>query len=426
MNRRSFWIRRAVFALSCLAGAWRSPGQLLNAEDAPAKPKRIAAVVTEYRQNAHADVIVSRLFQTQTLDGRGEKPRMQLVSLYTDQVPENDTSRKWAMEYQFRITESVADALTLGTGELAVDGVLLIAEHGTYPVSETGQTQFPKRRLFDEIVKVFRKSRRSVPVFVDKHLSDNWQDAKFIYDTARELKFPLMAGSSLPATWRYPAAEVRRDAKLKQIVVLSYHTLDAYGFHAVEIVQALAERRAGGETGIKSVECLVDRAVWEAGERGVYDQQLLAAALSRVKPIAGTAGKKLIDVVPEPVLFVIDYADGLRANILTLNGAIGEWSAAWRYADESLDSTLFFVQEARPFMHFAHLVQGIDEMMQTGKAPWPVERTLMTSGTLDALLISRKNKGRRLETPYLTFAYQNAWNWKQPPPPPPDRPLDKQ
>lgn len=426
MNRLPFWVRRAAFAVSCLAGAWLSLGQGLSAVEAPAKPKRIAALVTEYRQNSHADVIVSRLFQTQTLDGRGEKPRMQLLSLYTDQVPLNDTSRKWAKEYQFRISDSVADALTLGTEELAVDGVLLVAEHGKYPVSDTGQTQFPKRRLFDEVVKVFRTSKRSVPVFVDKHLADNWQDAKYIYDTARELKIPMMAGSSLPAAWRYPPAEVRRDAKLKQIVSLSYHTLDAYGFHAVEMVQALAERRAGGETGVKSVECLVDQAVWNAGERGVYDKQLLAAALSRVKPIAGTEGKKLTDVVPEPVLFVVDYADGLRANILTLNGAIGEFSVAWRYADDSVESTLIGLQEERPFMHFSNLVQGVDEMMQTGKAAWPVERTLMTSGTLDALLISKKDKGRRVETPYLTFTYHNSWNWKQPPPPPPNRPLDKQ
>lgn len=402
------------------------PGATPRADDAPAKPKRIAAVVTEYRHNSHADVIVSRLFQTQTLDGKGARPRMQLLSLYTDQVPEQDTSRRWAREYQFRSSDTVADALTLGTGELAVDGVLLVAEHGRYPVSETGQTQYPKRRLFEEIVKVFRSSGRAVPVFIDKHLADNWKDAKFIYDTAREMKFPLMAGSSLPGLWRYPPADVRRGAKLKQIVAVSYHTLDAYGFHALEMVQALAERRAGGETGIRSVECLVDEAVWKAGERGVYDEKLLEAALSRLKPPPDLAARKLADRVPHPVLFVIDYADGLRANILTLNGAVGEWSAAWRYDDETVESTLFFTQEARPFMHFGILVQGIDEMMQTGKSTWPVERTLLTSGTLDALHISKTAGGRRLETPYLTFSYASAWDWKQPPAPPPDRPINGQ
>lgn len=404
----------------------RAPDGLLAGDDIPAKPKRIAAIVSEYRHNSHADLIVGRLFLTQTLDAQGARPAMELMSLYTDQVPDNDTSRKWAKEYQFHISETVADALTLGTKELAVDGVFLVVEHGKYPVSETGQTQYPKRRLFDEVVKVFRTSKRSVPVFIDKHLADNWQDAKMIYDTARELKFPLMAGSSLPATWRHPPVDVRRDAKLKQIVAVSYHTLDAYGFHAVEMVQALAERRTGGETGIKAVECLVDRAVWEAGERGIFDIKLLDAAMARLTNQKLFTGRKLSDIVPHPVLFVIGYADGLRANILTLNGAVEEWAAAWRYDDDSVDSTLCAVQELRPFMHFAILVQGIDVMLQTGKAAWPVERTLLTSGALDALLISKKESGHRLETPYLMFPYQCSWNWKQPPPPPPERPIDKQ
>ncbi len=295
MNRPpALWFRTIVLALA-IAGACLSSGGPVLADDSPAKRKRVAAVVTEYRHNSHADVIVSRLFQTMTLDGQGAKPRMQLASVFTDQVPENDTSRKWAKDFHFRISETVADALTLGTGELAVDGVLLVAEHGKYAISETGQTQYPKRRLFDEVVKVFRASGRSVPVFIDKHLADNWQDAKFIYDTARELKFPLMAGSSVPMTWRDPPSDVRRDTKLKQIVAVSYHTLDAYGFHAVELVQGLAERRAGGESGIKAVECLVDQAVWEAGERGVYDTKLLDAALSRLKRPLPASDKKLTD-----------------------------------------------------------------------------------------------------------------------------------
>jgi hypothetical protein len=169
----------------------------------------------------------------------------------------------------------------------------------------------------------------------------------------------------------------------------------------------------------------VDQAVWDAGERDVYDRKLLEAALARVKLPAPDAREKLAEIVPHPVLFVIDYKDGLRANILTLNGAVGEWSAAWRYADDATESALFFVQENRPFMHFTNLVRGIDEMMQTGKSAWPVERTLMTSGTLDALLIA-KLKRRRLETPNLSFSYAAPWSWKQPPPPPPDRPIDGQ
>ncbi|MBS0263814.1 MAG: hypothetical protein JSS02_17885 [Planctomycetes bacterium] len=395
------------------------------AEDAPQCPKRVAAVVTEYRHNSHADVICSRLFQTQTLDDKGERLQMQLVSVYTDQRPDNDTSRKWAQQYQFRISETVADALTLGTDQLAVDGILLVAEHGNYPRSESGQTIYPKRRLFTAITDVLRQQKKSVPIFIDKHLADNWEDARFIYDTARELKIPLMAGSSLPNSWRDPQIDVRRHARLKQIVGCSYGGLDSYGFHGLEIMQALAERRLGGETGVSAVKSLSGQAVWEAAAQGVYDPELLRVTLSRLKrPPA--ADKKLSDLVREPVLFVVDYRDGLRVCLFTLNGAVSEWAGAWRYADESVESANFLVQESRPFMHFAWLVAGVDRMLQTGTPTWSVERTLLTSGTLDALLISLRDQNRQVATPYLNVTYENPWNWKQPPPAPPDRPAEGQ
>lgn len=394
--------------------------------DEPAGSERrvlkIAAVVTVYRHNSHADVIVSRLLQTDTLDGKGRRPALELASLYTDQVPPNDLSREFSKKYGFPIFDDVAGALTLGTGELAVDGVLLIAEHGEYPKSETGQTVYPKRRLFEQIVRVFDESGRVVPVFVDKHLADNWADARWLYDAARRRNIPLMAGSSLPVLWRYPPAEVPRAARLKEIVAVSYHSLDAYGFHALEMAQCLAERRAGAETGIASVRCLTGDAVWEAGRNGTFDRELLDAALSRLRrPLPD--GRTVEAVAREPVLFVIDYRDGLRANILTLNGAVAEWAVAWREADQrEVESSLFWTQEARPYHHFAHLLSGIERMMHTGRPTWPAERTLLTSGALDALLISKREGGRRIETPYLNVAYRTTWEWQPPPPPPPDRP----
>ena len=104
-------------------------------EELQDRPIRVAAVVTEYRHNVHADVIVSRLLQTDTLDGQGRFPKMKLIALYTDQVPKNDTSRKLSQQHGFPIYKTVSDALTLGSGKLAVDGVLLVAEHGRYPKS---------------------------------------------------------------------------------------------------------------------------------------------------------------------------------------------------------------------------------------------------------------------------------------------------
>lgn len=416
-----------IIALNC---------RLLFAQDtADASADRlpnVAAVVTVYYHNSHADVLVSRILEGENLDGNSRRPRLKLASLYVDQTFEQpphrkDKSRELAARHGVRLSPTITDALTLGTGKLAVDAILLIAEHGDYPVSDTGQTVFPKRRFFDEIAKVCTASKRGVPLFCDKHLADTWADAKANYDTAQRLKMPLMAGSSLPVLWREPPADVPRGAKLKQIVATSYHTLDAYGFHALELVQSLAEQRAGGETGIAAVQCLTGDEVWKAEARGVYDRKLLDAALRHLKFLKIPAGKRVEDLAKEPVLWVIDYRDGLRANIFTLNGAVGDWCAAWSYADsDRIDSTRFQPQELRPFGHFSLQMQGIEQLFHTGRPAWPVERTLITSGLLDELLISKKHGGLRRETPNLAIRYQSDWRWREPPPMTPERPLTEQ
>ena len=107
-----------------------------------------------------------------------------------------------------RLSPTIADALTLGTGKLAVDAVLLIAEHGDYPLNEKLQKLYPRGRFFREVLEVFRASGRGVPVFIDKHLSYSRAEARQMVDQARALKVPLMAGSSLPVTWRLPELEI--------------------------------------------------------------------------------------------------------------------------------------------------------------------------------------------------------------------------
>ena len=386
------------------------------------KVPRLAVITTEYRRNSHSEIIAGRVFSSYSLDGKGEYPKLEIVSLYTDQVPENDVSREQAKQYGFKIAGSVEEALTLGTGELAVDGVLLIAEHGKYEKNEVGQTVYPKRRLFGEVVKVFEKAGRTVPVFSDKHLADNWEDAKWLFDTAEKLKIPLMAGSSLPGTWRIPQTGVKPGSKVKELVMISYGSLDAYGFHALEAAQALVETRTGGETGVKSVQAYEGEAVWEAGKAGVYDAELLKNALDAQRSHLAKKNKPLEDLVKRPVLFHIEYTDGLKVNMLTLQGAVADWCASWRYEDNSTDTVLFWLQEERPYFHFALLLQGVEKMMHTGKPTWNAKRTLMSSGLLYTGHRSLFEGGKKLETPYLQFAYEMPWVWKNPPPAPPDQP----
>jgi len=394
--------------------------QLTAAEQPATIPKvaalKVAAIVTVYKHNSHADMFLTRLLEGYNLDGTGGYPKLKLVSLYTDQVPKDDMGREMSKKHGFPIYQTVTEALTLGTGKLAVDGVLLIAEHGDYPKSESGSTMYPKRRLFAELFKVFESSGRVVPVFSDKHLSDNWTDADWIYNKTRKLKIPFMAGSSLPIMWRNPQIDLKRGSQISEITGVSYGALDSYGYHGLEMIQSLAERRAGGETGIKWVRTYSGDDVWRAGSEGVYDTELLNTVLAGLKFRKIPEGKTIKQLVREPVLFSIQYRDGLKANLFTLNGAVAEWNVAWKTAGGTVKQTHFAHQEGRPYAHFTHLLKGVEQMMHTGQPTWPVERTLLTSGVLDAALLSKHQGGKRILTPLMDIKYQSNWNWAQPPP----------
>jgi len=415
--------RKRIFLSMVLVVLLRTDG-LTAAEPIDKSWPKVAVIATAYYHNSHADVIATRLLKTNTLDGKGRRPKLRMASLYTDQVPENDISRRLQKEHGFPIYENVADALTLGTGKLAVDGVLLIVEHGDYEKSRFGQILYPKRRLFTEIVKVFRDSDRVVPVFIDKHLAPRWEDSLWIYQTAREMKIPLLAGSSIPHLWRYPPVNVPQGAKVKQIVATTYGPTEGYTFHALEGVQVLAERRQGGESGVRAMRIVEGEEILRAEKDGLFDRRLLQAALSRLKERPLRQGHDLDEMLGQAWLAVIDYHDGLRVCLFRFRRNVYEWTAAWR-ADRKLQSTVFWTQEARPYMHFTYLLDGIEQLVHTGKPPWPVERTLLTSGLLDAMMRIRAG-APPADLAHLKIRYQCDAKFQQPPPPPTGRPSRSQ
>lgn len=407
--------RRRFLQSSLALGAGLAFPRLTEAQEAV---KNIAAVVTEYRTNSHAEVIVSRWLEGFELDGLSVKPRSRLVALYTDQVPKNDLSRGLAKKHEIPIFPSIREALCRGGDKLAIDGVLLIGEHGTYPYNEKEQHLYPRRRFLEETVKVFRDSGRVVPVFSDKHLSYNWENAKWMYDQATTLKVPFMAGSSLPLTWRRPAVELEAGSPVEEILAVGYGglKLESYGFHALETMQCLMERRKGGETGVKAVTCLEGQAVWKAGDEKRWSRELLQAALA----VGTDATKKAKpeDVCTKPAAFLIEYADGTRGTVLMLTGLTREFLAAARVAGHAAPfAATFWLQPGRPFGHFSQLSRAIDQMFMSGKPTYPVERTLLTTGVLDAAITSQFEGHKRLETPQLAITYKPGPAWQAPPAP---------
>lgn len=383
MNRRLFLSAASAAPLAVAANA----------------PKRIAAIITEYRPGSHADVIIGKYLEGYKQDDKPPYPRNKIVSMFTEQVPKADMSRERAKKYGVPIYRTVVDALTLGGDKLAVDGVILIGEHGDYPFNDKEQRLYPRFEMFLKITDVFRTSGRSVPVFNDKHLSFNWRQAKRMVEISREMKFPMLAGSSVPVAMRIPSVDAPFGVKQNKAVAISYSGLDIYGFHLLESLQCLTERRRGGETGVKAVQCFERDECWRYMSQNPWVERLFNEALKRSNTRKPGDPKSL---VKDPSVFVIDYADGLQAAAFLMTGMVEDFTIAIDLEGKSDPfSVLMNLQNGRPHHHFGCLTRKIEEMFETGRAPYPVERTLLTSGMLDFALESRFQGHKRLETPEL-------------------------
>jgi hypothetical protein len=375
--------------------------------------KPIAVVCTVYRPMSHAYHIAGRFIHGYARQGQFHVPRQFVSSLYVDQRPENDLSREIARDHGIRLAPSVADALTQGGDKLAVAGVALLAEHGNYPRNERGQILYPRFALMEQIVQVFRETGQSVPVFNDKHLSYTWNQAKQMVGWARELKFPLLAGSSLPVTWRRPELELPLESPLEDALVAAYGPIEVYGFHALETLQVMVERRRGGEAGVKAVTCLTGKDVWKAGDAGQWSWDLLEAALGRSETLnPGDVRRNVglpVQTMPATpaTAFLVEYRDGLRGTVLLLNGHIQDFCFAARVHGESKPTSCMFYLPPPPGAKFFDcLVPHLEHLFETGTPSYPVERTLLTTGALEAAMESHYRRGSRIETPELEVAYR--------------------
>lgn len=400
MDRRSF-LQRSI-ATTGLTSLAFSPE--LFAADAKLP---VAAVVTDYSNNTHADVIVGKI-----LDGFDQKggpgPRLKLASLYTDQIPADDMSRSLADKHGFKIAKTIDEAITLGTDEIKVAGVLSIGEHGKYPYTpDTKQHMYPRRRFFDAIAATFRRVGQVVPLFNDKHLAYQWSDAKHMYDQAVAMKIPFMAGSSLPVTWRRPPIALPIGCEMESALAVGYGGFESYGFHALETLQCMTERRKGGETGVASVQVLQGDAIWQARDAREWSEELLAAVLKTMPGVR--KGKWEERMKGNAAVYLIEYRDGLKASVVMANGLVGQFGFAAKLRGEKEPAATWFeLEENKPFGHFAFLTKAIDHMIQTGKPAYPVERTLLTTGVLDRVMHSLAEGGTRFATPELDVRYQPA------------------
>jgi hypothetical protein len=420
-SRRKFLAQAAALTLTgglkggaSLAATGENAFRTRPAKPSPVGRKPIAVLCTVYRPLSHAFHIAGRFLHGYACEGHYHLPKHYVSSLYVDQTPDNDLSHELTHDFDLRLTRSIENALTQGRSRLAVEGILLIGEHGNYPRNEKGQILYPRYEFMEQIVAVFRKTGQSVPVFNDKHLSYSWSKARQMADWARELKFPLMAGSSLPVTWRRPELELPLNTPVEEALVAAYGGIEVYGFHGLEALQVMLERRKQGETGVRAVTCLTGAEVWKAGDSGRWSWELLDAALARSETVCPgdirqNVGNTAVGNMPKTpaTAFLVEYHDGTHGTVLLLNGHVQDFTFAARVKGEKNPaSCLFSLPDPPGARYFDCLVANIERLFENGRPPYPVERTLLTTGVLDAAMESHQRRGARVETPQLDVSYQ--------------------
>lgn len=414
MNRRSFGTCLGLGAASVCAG-----GSILASADESPK-KRIALLGTVVYRHSHAQHFLDRFAQGYMWRGAWQAPRVELASVYIAQFPkEGDIGQERLKRYGYTPAKSVADALTLGTDKLAVDGVVIIGEHGDYPKNAKGQTLYPRYAWFNECVKLFEASGRSVPIFNDKHLSTDWNECQEMVADCRRLKFPFHAGSSLPVTVRMPSIDMPWGADLRESVCVAYGGIDSYDYHALETAQCMSDRRRGGEVGISQVFALKDEALWQymAQPSRERTRALMVAALCRSHnlPVEGGFPTNKVTfewartALPAITGYFIEHRDGFQTSVFMTG--IRDFNYAGAIGDEGkiLSCQMYLPMPGHGSTttdFFNPLIRHAEEMFLTGKEPYPVERTLLTSGMVIAGVESlHRGGGAVIETPNMGVRY---------------------
>jgi hypothetical protein len=417
-------LTRRTFLTSAIAATMASR---VRAADEPRK--KIAFLGTEVRTHSHAQHFLDRLTLGYGWRGKWQQPRVDVASVFIDQFPDADLARGRIKRHKLKQFSTIAEALTLGGDKLAVDGVVIIGEHGKYPTNEKGQKLYPRYEWFKEVVKVFESSGRAVPVFNDKHLSTTWVRCREMVDDSKRLGFPFLAGSSLPVTWRLPGLDVPHSAPLVESVCVAYGGVDSYDFHALETAQCMSERRKGGEVGIQSVHAVRGPKAWEllAAADREKTQRLIVAALTRshtlpVKegyvedPISIDWARRMF---PNPVVYFIEHRDGFRTTMMLTNIQDFNYAGLRGDTDEIISCQMYLPMpghSATTADFFHPLVRHIETTVLENRTPYPVERTLLTSGMTLAAVDSLHRGQTPVETPEMKVVYegpQESTFWRE-------------
>ena len=422
MESHSLLSRREMLGLTGMAGLAGLTALTATAAGAAGQTgrrrPRIACLVSYWGlPTSHADWIVNKLLDGYWWKGAYTPSQVDVVSVYINQLDTSLLGQKVCKAKNIPIFKTVGEAVTLGGNELAVDGVVIVCEHGNYPTDLKGHWLLPRWWIYQQVIRVFEQSHRSVPVFNDKHLSYNWDDAKWMFDKSRELHFPLTGGSSIPIYYRTPEIDLAPDTPLKNGLVIGDMADEGATFHCIDVLQSFMDRRKGGETGVKSVQSIRGPQSWKWVEANPWAHNLLEAVRIKFDLPAGhfQHGGQTNPHARQSNLCVVKYNDGTEA--ASISGSGVGWTFAGDIEGQKDPTIISMLGWPGPISQFhaanAH-EHWLIEMMLTGKEPFNAERLLVSTGIVNYYMDSNWQDGRysavgrAIETPYMNMKYHST------------------
>jgi hypothetical protein len=404
--------RRQMLGITSMTGLAALTGISTNAvAQTEQKRPRIACLVSYWgATRSHSDWIITKLIDGYWWQGAHTPSRVDVVSIYMHQHDESVLGQKVAKAKNIPVFKTVGEAVTLGGKELAVDGVVIVAEHGNYPTDLKGHWLLPRWWIYQQVIKVFEQSNRSVPVFNDKHLSYNWDDAKWMFDKSRELNFPLTGGSSIPTYYRKPEIELDIDTPIKHSIVLADAADEGAIFHAIDVLQSFVERRKGGETGVKSVQSIHGPETWKWIERNQWAAKLVDSVAKNFELKQGYFREN-----DQANMCIVEYNDGTKAAVISGRGVGWTWAGEIEgRKDPTIISMLGWPGPFSQYHASNSQPHWITEMMVTKKEPFNAERLLLSTGITNHYMDSNWENGRysaigrRIETPFMNMTYRST------------------
>jgi hypothetical protein len=427
MESSSLLTRREMLGMASMAGMAVLTGTTTSAvAQTGQKRPRIACLVSYWGlPTSHADWIVNKLLDGYWWKGAATPSQVDVVSVYINQFDTSLLGQKVCKAKNIPIFKTVGEAVTLGGKELAVDGVVIVCEHGNYPTDLKGHWLLPRWWIYQQVIRVFEQSKRSVPIFNDKHLSYNWDDAKWMFDKSRELGFPLTGGSSIPTYFRKPEIDLAADAPLKHSILVGDAADEGAISHCIDVLQSFVEHRKGGETGVKSVQSIRGPEAWKWVANTPWANDLLEAVRKKFDlkpgyfqdphPVANSATSNRPPRPPQSNLCIVEYNDGTNAAIISGHGV------GWTYAgeiegqkDPMIVSMLGWPGPVSQY-HAANAHEHwLIQMMLTRKEPFNAERLLLSTGIVNNYMDSNWEDGRYsavgrvVETPFMNMKYHST------------------